>query len=171
MNIIRTPAKDFAISRFAADPEEWLTIVYTAVCDGDDARMQALYDQRAEAQLDFDKATPEWMVAEGNDDWSRYLAAGLSPLAAIEQPIFEPPAMTPPGIHIAWLRAALAEAGVLDDVNATVAAAGPVKQQLWDYATTITRYDTDVVAIADALSIDLDLIFARAAEIRDTRAA
>lgn len=171
MKIDRTDAKNLAIARFAADPEEWLTIVYTAVCEGDDEKMQALYDERAEAQLEHDKATLEWAAATGEDDWSRYLAAGLPPLAAIEQPVFEPPVLTPPGIHIAWLRAALAEAGVLDDVNAAVAAAGPVKQQLWDYATTITRYDADVVAIADALSIDLDIIFARAAEIRDTRGA
>jgi hypothetical protein len=81
-----------------------------------------------------------------------------------------PPKPTPPAdIHIAWLRAALAEAGRLDAVNAAVASQGQVKQALWDYATTISRTDPDVMAIASALSIDLAALFMRADEIRQLR--
>lgn len=78
----------------------------------------------------------------------------------------EPVIPVPTEIHVAWLRAALAEDGVLDDVNAAVAAAGAVKLALWEYATTIRRNDPDVVAIAGALSLDLDALFIRADEIR-----
>lgn len=81
----------------------------------------------------------------------------------------EPVVPVPSEIHIAWLRAALAEAGTLSAVNAAVASAGPVKQALWEYATTIRRNDPDVVAIAGALSIDLDALFIRADEIRIER--
>jgi len=81
----------------------------------------------------------------------------------------EPVIPVPSDIHIAWLRAALAEDGVLDDVNAAVAAAGAVKLALWEYATTIRRADPDVAAIAGALSLDLDALFVRAEEIRIER--
>lgn len=81
----------------------------------------------------------------------------------------EPSIPVPSEIHIAWLRAALAEAGALESVNAAVGAAGPVKQVLWQDATTIRRNDPDVVAIAGALSLDLDALFIRADEIRSGR--
>lgn len=86
--------------------------------------------------------------------------------------VFSPPQVAsevPSEIHIAWLRAALAEAGALTNVNAAVAAAGAVKQALWEYATTIRRADPDVGAIAGALSLDLDALFIRADEIRRER--
>lgn len=86
--------------------------------------------------------------------------------------VFTPPeavAVVPSEIHVAWLRAALAEAGALGGVNAAVTAAGAVKQALWEYATTIRRADPDVGAIAGALSLDLDALFIRADEIRRER--
>lgn len=73
-------------------------------------------------------------------------------------------------IHIAWLRAALAEAGKLTAVDRAVSATGPVQKQLWDYATTIRRNHPSVVAIAAALDLDLDALFARAAAIRGEQA-
>lgn len=171
MTINRTDAKDFAISRFAVDVDDWLDNALSEVCGGDPNKLQTLYDARAQAQLEADKQTPEWAAATGDDDWDRYVASGLPTLAELQPPPPPPPPLPPLSVHIAWLRAALAEAGKLDAVNAAVATAGPVKAQLWDYATTITRNDPDVVAIAAALQINLDEIFARAIEIRDTRAA
>lgn len=83
---------------------------------------------------------------------------------------FSPPQPTPPDdTHAAWLRAALAEAGKLDAVDAAVEAAGPVKVALWQYATTIRRDDSDVTAVAAALKIDLAALFLRAEEIRRER--
>lgn len=81
------------------------------------------------------------------------------------------PSQRPREIHAAWLRAALAEAGKLSAVNAAVAQAGPVKQALWEYATTLNDADTDIIAIASALKIDLAALFDRAEAIRDTRQA
>lgn len=71
-----------------------------------------------------------------------------------------------PTIHIAWLRAALAEIDMLDAVNSAVAAAGPIKQQIWDYATTIPQNNPDVVAIAGALGLNLPQLFERANQIK-----
>lgn len=73
-------------------------------------------------------------------------------------------------IHVAWLRAALAEAGKLAAVDAAVSSQGDVKKALWDFATSISKADADVVAIAAALKLDLDALFNRAEEIRKERA-
>lgn len=99
-------------------------------------------------------------ATEGGPGWSYANGVFTEP---------EPVIPVPSEIHIAWLRAALAEAEVLDDVNAAAAAAGAVKLALWEYATTIRRADPDVVAIAGALSLDLDALFIRADEIRSER--
>ncbi len=96
-------------------------------------------------------------ATEGGPGWSYANGVFTGP---------EPVVPVPSEIHIAWLRAALAEADVLGAVNAAVASAGAVKQALWEYAATIRRNDPDVVAIAGALSIDLDALFIRADEIR-----
>lgn len=75
----------------------------------------------------------------------------------------------PADVHVAWLRAALAEAGKLDQVDAAVTSKGAVKKALWDYATSISRSDPDVIAVATALSIDLAALFLRADAIRRER--
>lgn len=99
-------------------------------------------------------------ATEGGPGWSYASGVFTAP---------EPVVPVPSEIHIAWLRAALAEDGALDDVNAAVASAGAVKLALWEYATTIRRADPDVVAIAGVLSLDLDALFIRADEIRIER--
>lgn len=99
-------------------------------------------------------------ATEGGPGWSYANGVFTAP---------EPVVPVPSEVHIAWLRAALAEAGTLSAVNAAVASAGAVKQALWEYATTIRRNDPDVMAIAGALSIDLDALFIRADEIRIER--
>ena len=99
-------------------------------------------------------------ATEGGPGWSYANGVFTEP---------EPVIPVPTEIHIAWLRAALAEDGVLDDVNAAVAAAGAVKLALWESATTIRRADPDVAAIAVALSLDLDALFIRADKIRIER--
>lgn len=72
-------------------------------------------------------------------------------------------------IHKAWVRAALASAGHLAAVDAAVQQAGAVKWELWANATAIDRNDSDVVAIAAALGIDLDAVFTEARAIRAAR--
>lgn len=99
-------------------------------------------------------------AAEGDIGWTYSNGVFTPPIASIE---------VPESVHIAWLEAALAEAGALDGVNAAVAAAGAVKLALWKRVTTIRRNDPDVVAIAGALSLDLDALFIRADEIRSER--
>jgi len=71
-------------------------------------------------------------------------------------------------VHIAWLEQALLEIGKLDAVNAAVAA-DPVKASLWRRVVTVNRNDPDVIAVAAALDIDLDALFARADAIRRER--
>jgi len=158
MSITRTPAKDLAIARFAADPEDWLANALATVCGGDEAKLQTLYDERAEAQRDED----------GHDDWAAYEASGL-PTAAESQPPLPTIPQGPRTIHPAWLRLALIEIDKLDAVNAAVAQQGAVKVALWEYATTIAENDVDVSAIATALSIDLAALFDRGYAIRDAR--
>ena len=80
-----------------------------------------------------------------------------------------PPAPAPPAevIRIAYLKAALAEAGELARVDAAVT--DPVLRALWEYAADIRRDDRDIIAMATALSIDLDALWRRAREIRVER--
>lgn len=72
-------------------------------------------------------------------------------------------------IHKAWLRAALADFGVIDLVDEAVKAAGPVSWELWAHATTISIDDPDVKAIAAALGIDLASLFELARSIAAAR--
>ncbi|MEI8144242.1 MAG: hypothetical protein WCH83_02145 [Alphaproteobacteria bacterium] len=79
---------------------------------------------------------------------------------------FTPPPLPEPVIQVAWFRAALAEAGRINDVDSAVDQAGPVPRQLWDYATSIRRGHPMVVAIASQLQLDLDALFSRAEALR-----
>jgi hypothetical protein len=72
----------------------------------------------------------------------------------------------PREIHIAWLKAALADLGKLDAVEAAVATLPAAKRIMWEYATSIIETDADVIAIAGALRIDLAAVFDRAEAIR-----
>jgi hypothetical protein len=80
-------------------------------------------------------------------------------------PSFPPPAQ-PREIHIAWFKAALADLGHLDAVEAAVATLPAAKRIMWEYATSIGETDADVIAIAGALKIDLAAVFDRAEAIR-----
>jgi hypothetical protein len=75
----------------------------------------------------------------------------------------------PSDIHVAWFRSALAEIDKLEAVNAAVQSMGAAQTQVWEYASTINKDDTDVINIARALGIDLDALMIRAAKIRDAR--
>lgn len=79
------------------------------------------------------------------------------------------PSPPPESLHIAWVRAALAEAGRLDEVDAAVASQGAVKKALWDFCTWVSRTDPDVLAVAAALDIDLIALYRRAAELMSAR--
>jgi hypothetical protein len=65
--IKRTPARDRALSRFAADPAEWLDNAFRRVCNHDPEQLQALYDARTDAQI----------AADGFSDHAAYLSAVL----------------------------------------------------------------------------------------------
>jgi hypothetical protein len=84
---------------------------------------------------------------------------GFGPLPA--------PVPTPPReIHVAWFKAALADMGKLDAVDTAVATLPATKQVMWEYATSINETDTDVIATAKALKINLAKVFDRAETIR-----
>jgi hypothetical protein len=72
-------------------------------------------------------------------------------------------------IHKAWFRAALAGMERIAEVDAAVRASGEVAWELWANATTISRDDADVVAIAAEPSIDLDAVFAAARAFQAAR--
>lgn len=80
-------------------------------------------------------------------------------------PFFPSPAM-PREMHVAWFKAALADMGKLNAVDAAVATLPATKQVMWEYATSINETDADVIAIADALQINLAAVFDRAEAIR-----
>lgn len=103
--------------------------------------------------LDGNLAVPEAVA-----DIARAVAADIEGHRATAWPVET--------VHIAWLKAALAEAGKLEAVNAAVAKAGPVQAALWEYATTINASDKDVVAIAAAMKLDLPALFRRADALR-----
>jgi hypothetical protein len=90
-------------------------------------------------------------------DW---LAAGGKIAAYVA-----PPA-PPREIHVAWFKAALADMGKLDAVDAAVATLPAAKQVMWEYATSINEADADVIAIAGALKINLAAVFDKAETIR-----
>jgi hypothetical protein len=72
----------------------------------------------------------------------------------------------PREIHVAWFKAALADMGKLNAVDAAVATLPAAKQVMWEYATSINEADADVIAIAGALKINLAAVFDRAEAIR-----
>jgi hypothetical protein len=107
-------------------------------------------------------------AAEAKEAAGKEIETLKARLAEIET---TPPQANGRSIHKAWLRAALASIERLAEVDAAVQAAGPVHWELWANATTISRDDADVVAIAAALSIDLDAVFAAARAIQAARGA
>jgi hypothetical protein len=76
-----------------------------------------------------------------------------------------PPA-PPREIHVAWFKAALADMGKLNAVDAAVATLPAAKQVMWEYATSINEADADVIAIASSLRINLATVFNKAETIR-----
>jgi hypothetical protein len=98
-------------------------------------------------------------------------AAHAEAIAALQARIDELTATPPPPpvdeVHIAYVKQALDEAGKLDAVDAAADAAG--KGALWRFATSITGTEPDVMAIAQALGIDLDAILTAARTIRASR--
>lgn len=93
-------------------------------------------------------------------------AAGIvpqSPSAPVTTSIAPPPET----IRAAYLKAALAQIDKLTAVDAAVT--DPVLKTLWASATEIRRDDPDVAAVAAALAIDLNDLWARARTIRAAR--
>jgi hypothetical protein len=157
MEITRTPAKDFAVSRFAVDIEFFLSNAFDGFAKGDSGKLQALYDARAEAQRNED----------GYDDWSAYLASGLPTLAA--QPAPDPiiPPARPRTIAGAYFRAALTDLGHMATVRAALT--DPIDLELFNTASEFNDSTADVNSVAAALSIDLSAVFDRAEAIRAAR--
>jgi hypothetical protein len=99
--INRTPARDRALSRIAANPDEWLSNALSTVCGGDMAALQSLYDERSDKQI----------ADEGFTDPSAYLAAPLPALGLSEIPMPEPaPVPAPPANAYGGVLAELTEA-------------------------------------------------------------
>jgi hypothetical protein len=78
------------------------------------------------------------------------------------------PASPPPAVTMRQARLALLGAGMLDDVEAAIAAAPRAVRIEWEYATQIERASPLVAAIAAELDLDapaLDALFAAAAQL------
>lgn len=152
MPITRTPSRDFAVSRFAVDPDLWLDIVLGSICEGDEARLQDLYDTRSEAQRDED----------GHSDWDAYLASGLPALASRPPPELPPLPPQVTSISPRQLRLTLAFTGVVEaDVDQLLnALPAPGEAALamieWKHATYFTRNDPLVLSMAEALGYSVD---------------
>jgi hypothetical protein len=74
------------------------------------------------------------------------------------------PALPDDQIHAAYVKQALHEMDMLDEVNGAAIAAG--KFQLWDNATSFNLREPDVVAIAAMLGIDLAEVRSRALAVK-----
>lgn len=81
------------------------------------------------------------------------------------------PNVTPPVevIKVAYIKVALRRLGLLDAVDAAVSGGDPDLQILWDKGTEIRRDDPEMIALATALSIDIDAVWAAARAVRDAR--
>ena len=101
-----------------------------------------------------DVAGPGWLVAGG---------VPIAPVLPVLAPI------VPTSISPAQARLALLGAGLLDDVEAAVAAGSRATQIAWEMATVIERSSPTVVALSAALGLtsdQLDALFTAAAGIR-----
>lgn len=135
--------------------DDWRPGEFILVGEDDEARTEFAPTPGLHVVAD-EAAQIGWPIVDGRP---------APPPARAEEP--PPPVMA---VHVAWLSAALAEAGKLAAVEAAVDAAGPVARALWSRATTIRIDDADVVAIAGALKLDLRALFDRAEDLRGARA-
>lgn len=93
-------------------------------------------------------------------DWAAMLAWGEP------DPFTLPPPPVPQAVTPRQARLALLAAGLLDDVNAAVAAAGPQAQIDWDYALEIRRDNALIASMAGQLNLSskqIDDLFRAAA--------
>lgn len=103
--------------------------------------------------------------APGNTDWKEYqawLTAGNVPLPA------DPISTVPTSVSPLQARKALRQAGLIDQVNAAVAASTPDVQDAWQYASMINRTDPLVAALSVGLNLTpaaLDNLFTLAATL------
>lgn len=104
--------------------------------------------------------------AAGNRHWQMVqdaIAEGAS--VTVEQP---PPAPIPDRVSRFQARAALMQAGLLDQAEAAVAQAGPLAQLAWNDAVEFRRNSPTINALAPALGLtaeQIDALFIAAAQI------
>lgn len=94
------------------------------------------------------------------EDW---LADG-----GVPGPYVEPPVPTPTTVTPRQARLALLQAGLLDDVEAAVNAAGGATKITWEYATEINRNDALIDTLGVALGLtseQIDGLFSAAANL------
>lgn len=75
--------------------------------------------------------------------------------------------VAPTMLHAAYVKQALFDMGVLEDVSAAATHAG--KGPLWENATYLTLAEPMVVAVAEGMKLDLTEVRARAEAVRDGR--
>lgn len=108
-------------------------------------------------------AMPNDVAAHGRDVYARAVAGEFGPVA----PYILPPVEIPKRVTMRQARLALSEAGLLDDVNAAIVAAGGAAVIEWEYATEVRRSWPLVATLASALNmteVDLDALFSAAAQ-------
>lgn len=95
-------------------------------------------------------------------DYQAWLDAGSTPEPYVA------PVVTVTTVSPRQARLALFAAGILDQVEAAVKAAGGAVQITWDYATQIDRHDPLISSIGSSLGLtedQIDLIFQQAATL------
>lgn len=86
----------------------------------------------------------------------------------IPEPYVAPPPPIPQTVTPRQARLALLDAGLLDQVQAAIDAAGGSTQITWEYATEINRSDALVVQIGASLNLtdaQIDALFTQAASL------
>jgi hypothetical protein len=120
---------------------------------------------------DFNPTIPADAIPISDEVWDEWSQASQRKLwqdgALVDAPAPVPgPAPVPASITARQARLALLQAGLLDQVDTAVAAAGRAAQLEWEYATTIDRGSALVEGLAASVPLteaQLDALFTAAA--------
>ena len=98
---------------------------------------------------------PTHLIQIAENNWQAFVASGQE-LEVIADPVPTPVIRS---IDMRRLRLALLQMDLLDDIDAAIAAQPRQAQIEWEYATDVKADHPLVVALANAMSLDINAIF------------
>ena len=146
-----------------AEPRRWTSLTSPRWADPEQQAIDCEVEIAGIGVVPF-TATASDIEPIGREIHAALLAGAAGPIAA-----WVPPSAPVPGSVTAFqARAALLAAGLLDEVEAAVAAADRLTQTAWEYAQAFERTSPTIAALAAALGLtdaQLDDLFRAAAKI------